>query len=192
MKMKQYRAMSNLDVRSDTDEKVIEGYFVVYDTPTQLWSGYYEQIDRNAFNDCLDNDIRALFDHDSSKVLGRTKSKTLTIKSDEKGLYGAIKLNQNDTEAMNLYERVKRGDIDQCSFGFFIEDSDIETRNDGGYIETIKRANLLEVSVVTFPAYESTSVSARKQEFEEDKKRQLKAWKLRQKEKLDNVKDITN
>lgn len=180
----QYRAINDLQVRSESEDKVIEGYFVVYNQPTELWPGYYEQIDKNAIIESLDGDIRALFDHDTSKVLGRTKSQTLTLKNTDEGLYGIIKLNDRDTEAMNLYERVKRGDIDQCSFGFFIEDSKIDYREDGTIIETIKKLNIMEVSVVTFPAYEQTSVKARQKEFENTRAKQIELWKNKQKEKI--------
>ncbi|MFM1525263.1 MULTISPECIES: HK97 family phage prohead protease [Helcococcus] len=185
---REYRSMSSkLEIRADTDEDlVIEGYFALFDDETELWNGYFEKINRSAFDKTLkgEPDIRALFDHDTAKILGRTKNNTLVLRVDKKGLFGRIKINRNDTEAMNLYERVKRGDIDQCSFGFSILDQDVREGNNGSYHVEIRDLELFEVSVVTFPAYSNTSVSARKKDFENQKKNNHEAWKKRMKEKL--------
>lgn len=72
--------------------------------------------------------VRALIDHETRLVLGRSKAGTLELREDSHGLWGKIRINPNDTDAMNLYNRVKRGDVDQCSFGFNIvkEDTEIE------------------------------------------------------------------
>ena len=162
---------SDLKVREATEqeEKVIEGYFVVFDSVTELWPGCFEEIARSAFDDTLENDIRALINHNTELVLARTKSGTLTLRVDEKGLWARIVVNENDIDALNLYARVQRGDVDQCSFGFNVLDEDIEYRDDGTTKWTINKVDLHEVSVVTFPAYEDTGVQARKREFEEIK-----------------------
>ena len=77
---------------------------------------------------------------------------------------------------MNLYERVKRGDVDQCSFGFdILEEEFIDNVTSVHW--TIKKVRLFEVSVVTFPAYQETSVSARKEQLDNIRKRELEAWK---------------
>src|SRR5690625_7651630 len=86
----------------------------------EVFTGAYEEIATGAFYNTLDNDIRALINHNTAFVLCRNKSGTLELETDSKGLFGRIKINENDTDAMNLYERVKRGDVDQCSFGFNI------------------------------------------------------------------------
>lgn len=100
---------------------------------------------------------------------------------------GKIRINPNDVDAMNLYERVKRGDVDQCSFGFAIVNEETECREDGSIHWTIKEVKLYEVSVVTFPAYEETSVSARKQQFEDIQKRENEKWQLDMKNRLKGV-----
>ena len=181
---------SDLKVREATEqeEKVIEGYFVVFDSVTELWPGCFEEIARNAFDDTLENDIRALINHNTELVLARTKSGTLTLRVDEKGLWARIVVNENDIDALNLYARVQRGDVDQCSFGFNVLDEDIEHRDDGTTKWTINKVDLHEVSVVTFPAYEDTGVQARKREFEEIKERSLESRKKALKEKLRNAK----
>lgn len=169
---------------TENEEKIIEGYFVVFDDETNLFDGVYEKIDKNAFSETLEKDIKALYDHDSAKVLGRTTNKTLTLKVDDHGLYGKILINDKDTEAVNLYERVKRGDINQCSFGFYVEEEETETRDDGSVLFTIKKVNLLEVSVVTFPAYSNTSVEARHKDYTNYKKKKTKIWKEQMKERM--------
>lgn len=165
-------------------EKYIEGYFSVFGSNYELWPGATESVDVNAFDGALNDDIRALIDHETRLVLGRNKSGTLELKVDSRGLWGRITLNQDDTDAMNLYSRVKRGDVDQCSFGFDILEEDTEYRDDGSVHWTIKKVKLYEVSCVTFPAYKDTSISARKQDFENIKKRKTEAFKNGLKERL--------
>ena len=81
---------------------------------------------------------------------------------------------------------MKRGDVDQCSFGFEIVTEETDFRDDGSVHWTIREVNLFEVSVCTFPAYEATSISARTAERDELKRRQLQAWKDRMKGVLHN------
>ena len=177
--------------RDDNEELRIEGYFVVYDDETMLWDGVYEKIDRNAFEGELDKDIRALAGHDREKVLGRVKNNTLTLRSDEKGLWGSILINKDDPEAFSLYQKVKRGDIDQCSFGFIPTEEEREPRSNGELF-IVKRCKLIEVSVVAFPAYENTSVSARKKAFEEEeKKKSVMRKKEELKERMNELKSFT-
>lgn len=176
----------------ETDEKVIEGYFVVFNSETELFPGAFEEIVPGAFDNTMNNDVRALINHDTAYVLGRTKSDTLQLKVDSKGLWGSIKINENDTDAMNLYERVRRGDVDQCSFGFNIIKEDIEYRDDGSIKWVIREVDLHEVSVVTFPAYEETSVQARMKQKEQIEQRKLEKRKLELKERLNSVKTIND
>lgn len=177
---RQYRVISNhYKTRADeSGELYISGYFSVFNANYEMWQGATESIDPSAFDGALDADIRCLVDHDTRLVLGRTKSSTLTLQTDERGLWGEVRINQKDQDAMNLYERVKRGDVDQCSFGFDILDEEFSENPDTGDVHwTIKKVRLYEVSVVTFPAYEDTEVTARKKDFADIKKRKLDAWK---------------
>ena len=168
---------SQFNTRKDGEELYIEGYFSVFNSNYELWSGATESVAPGAFSNTLGEDIRALIDHETRLVLGRNKSGTLELKEDAHGLWGKIRINPNDSDAMNLYERVKRGDVDQCSFGFDIVKEDTEVRDDGSVHWTIREVKLYEVSVCTFPAYTDTNVSARKNDFEEIKKRKNEAWK---------------
>lgn len=186
----QVRNFRSLDLNANDEaaEKIISGYFIVFNSETELYEGCFEEIAPESFDNVDLSDVRALIDHETSKVLGRTKSGTLTLSVDAKGVYGEIKVNENDTEAMNLYSRVQRGDVDQCSFGFNILDEAMETRDDGSYKFTIKAIELFEVSVVTFPAYADTAVEARSKQIENMEKREFLAKKSKLEEKLNGLK----
>ena len=184
---KQTRSLqTELTTRAEADgqEMYIEGYFAVFNRQTELWPGAFEEIAPGAFDETLSNDIRALINHDTTLVLGRTKAGTLELKTDNYGLWGRVKINPNDIDAVNLYERVKRGDVDQCSFGFNITSEETDWRDDGTVKWTITGIDLHEVSVVTFPAYEDTGVQARKEAVEQHRERLLEARKTKLKERL--------
>lgn len=160
------------------NDYVIEGYFAVFGDIYELWPGATESIERGAFAGVIGSDVRALTNHDTTLVLGRTRAGTLTLYEDEHGLFGRIIVNSDDADAMSLYARVKRGDVDQCSFGFEIAEELTECKEDGSIHWTIKRVDpLYEVSVCTFPAYEATSVSARKADWANIQERRVKAWR---------------
>jgi HK97 family phage prohead protease len=170
--------------REDGEDLKIEGYFAVFNSNYEMAPGISESIAPGAFQNSLANDVRALTNHDTTLVLGRTKANTLELREDSRGLFGSIKINPNDQDAMNLYERVKRGDVDQCSFGFDIVSEDTEYREDGSVHWTITDLILYEVSCCTFPAYEETSISARSAQADEIKKRHSQAWKEKMLNKL--------
>lgn len=171
--------------RDDGEDLIIEGYFAVFDSPYVLWDGATEIVKPGAFAGCLSGDIRALIDHDTRLVLGRTKAGTLTLREDARGLYGTIKINRDDADAMSLYARVQRGDVDQCSFGFDIEEETFVDLGGGQCRWEINKVNpLYEVSVVTYPAYEETAVKARHADLAEIQRRQAEAWKTKMKTRL--------
>lgn len=173
--------------REDDGNPVIEGYFAVFGSDYNIAPGMSESVDPGAFDNALEDDIRALVNHDTTLVLGRTKADTLELAVDEKGLFGRIRVNTKDSDAMNLYERVKRGDVDGCSFGFDILDEDTEFRDGGETHWTIKSVKLYEVSCCTFPAYEDTTISAREAQRDELKRREAEAWRSSMKERLHNA-----
>lgn len=175
---------SEFKTREDGEELVIEGYFAVFNSIYDMGCGMSESIAPGAFTKSLSNDIRALTNHDSTLVLGRTKNHTLELREDSHGLWGKITINPNDRDAMNLYERVKRGDVDQCSFGFCIVSEETDFREDGSVHWTITETDTHEVSVCTFPAYEETAVSARKHDLDEIKKRKAEKWRTEMRNKL--------
>ena len=182
---RQMRSVSSeFQTREEDGALYIEGYFSVFNTNYELWPGATESVAPGAFSDTLGSDVRALIDHESRLVLGRNKAGTLELKEDSHGLWGRVEINQSDRDAMNLYERVKRRDVDQCSFGFDILSEDTDYREDGSVHWTIRKVKLYEVSVVTFPAYEETSVSARKRDLEAIEKRKAEAWRESMRKKV--------
>ena len=167
--------------REDGDSLSIEGYFAVFDSNYEIAPGMSESIAQGAFSRTISGDIRALINHDTTLVLGRTKANTLQLKEDAHGLWGHIDINPNDGDAMNLYERVKRGDVDQCSFGFDIRSEDTDINDNGDIHWTIKDVDLYEVSCCTFPAYETTNISARTAQRDDIRKREMQAWREKMK-----------
>lgn len=175
----QYRAAE------ENGELYIEGYFAVFNSVYEIVSGVTESISPGAFAGALGGDIRALTNHDTTLVLGRTKAGTLKLREDGHGLWGRVRINREDSDAMNLYHRVQRGDVDQCSFGFYVLEEHVDYREDGSVHFTIEKIDpLYEVTVATFPAYEETAVSARSAQAEQIKRRAAQAWKETMKNRL--------
>lgn len=176
---------SNFTTReTENEEMFVEGYFAVFGSTYKMWDGMEETIDPHAFDETIGDDIRCLTNHKSELVLGRTKAGTLTLELDDHGLFGRVTINPNDRQAVDLYERVKRGDVDQCSFGFDILEQEYDYRQDGSVLTTLKRVKLYEVSVVTFPRYEDTYVQARQKDFEAEQTRRTEEWIRDRTEKL--------
>lgn len=180
---------SDLKTRAEGEtERYIEGYFAVFEQETELWPGCSEKIARSAFDNSLkNNDIRCLFNHNSDFVLGRSGSKTLELKADAHGLYGKVSINQNDSQAMDVYARVERGDISGCSFGFYPVSEEYTDKGDST-LWTVLEADTHEVSVCTFPAYPQTEIQARKRDFEFTKMQRIKQCKADLKKKLEVIK----
>lgn len=187
MKREVRPVMTEFITREDGEMPTIEGYFSVFNSIYEIAPGMTESVARGAFSKTLSGDIRALTNHDTTLVLGRTKAHTLELKEDEHGLWGKISINPKDTDAMNLYERVKRGDVNQCSFGFEIDSEETDFRDDGTVHWTITDVTLFEVSCCTFPAYKETNISARSDERETMLKRELEVWKNKMKGALRNA-----
>lgn len=168
----------------DNGQLVIAGYFAVFNSIYEIGPGMSESVAPGTFLSSLSGDVRALTNHDSTLVLGRTTAGTLKLREDDVGLWGDVIINPKDSDAVNTYERVKRGDVSQCSFGFRITKEDTEVKDDGSVHWTIREVELYEVSVCTFPAYEATNVTARSEQLAEIRARETEAWKSKQKERL--------
>lgn len=182
--------LANFETREAGGKKYIEGYFAKFNEITELWEGFTESISPGAFADDIEKnaDIKALDNHNERHVLGRTKSNTLELREDNIGLWGRIEINEEDSEAMNLYARVKRKDIDQCSIGMAIIERKMDYKVTSEH-RTVIKAKLFEVSVVTFPAYEDTSVVARSREYENISTEKTKLWQDKAKAKLKGAKN---
>ena len=175
---------TDFQTREDGEKLSIEGYFAVFDSNYEIAPGMTESVAQGAFSRTISGDIRALINHDSTLVLGRTKAGTLELREDTHGLWGHIDINPNDVDAMNLYNRVKRGDVDQCSFGFDIRSEDTDIKEDGSIHWTLKDVELYEVSCCTFPAYTETNISAREHDRDVIRKREREAWQQKMLAKL--------
>jgi hypothetical protein len=148
------------EMRVDAQAGTIEGYAAVFNQQSEDLGGFTEDIRKGAFSKTIkEGDVRALFNHDPNYVLGRNKAGTLSLAEDAHGLQFQVK--PPDTAwAKDLRETIRRGDVDQASFGF------TTIKDDWNEATTPRQRTLLEVrlydvSVVTFPAYPQTSVSAR-------------------------------
>lgn len=154
--------ISELKTRSleeGSDSITLGGYAAMFNSRTTLWEGFDEIIVPNAFSKTLSEqgDVRCLFNHDWSKVLGRTKSGTLRLFEDERGLKFEVDI-PNNSYANDLVESMERGDINQCSFGFFITKEELDWDSDP-VLRTILEVELYEVSIVSIPAYDDTEAA---------------------------------
>lgn len=186
MKQERFFSIQNIETReTDQGDPIIDGLFVVYDSPYQVCEGGTESIARGALTDALTGDIRALYNHNTDLVLGRTSAGTLHLEDTEAGLHGSITINREDSAAMDAYARIKRGDITGASFGFDIEKETRTVHDDGSVHWTIEKISpLYEISPCVFPAYEATRITARGQEIETMKQRQREAWAAKMINKL--------
>ena len=178
---------------TETGDLILSGYFIKFDEVTELWPGYFEVIKREGVEKAIQNaDIRALFNHDDSLVLGRTGNGTVTLGVDEIGLFGDIIINKEDPQAIGAYARVQRGDVVGCSFGFIPIKINTEERDDGSYLDTILELEIFEVSPCTFPAYPQTEIAARQKDFESQQRANREALDKRKKEIKEKFNLCTN
>lgn len=148
-----------IEFRDSEGHNTIAGYAAIFNSITDIGGLFREQVAPGAFSTSLDGDVRALFDHDTSHVLGRTKSGTLRLKEDKHGL--AVEIDLPDTQiGRDLRASLERGDIDGMSFGFRVTKQDWDESGETP-LRTIREVELFEVSVVTFPAYADTEVALR-------------------------------
>lgn len=167
-KVKQVRTLniSDLHVRADPGgddtpaTNVVTGYAAVFDQPTSICDVYTETIAPGAFDKTLstNNDIRALFNHDTGRVLGRSKAGTLQLQEDEHGLAFTLELPDTST-GRDLAVSMQRGDINQCSFGFYPTVEEWDYTDPDNPVDTVREVELIEISIVTFPAYEGTEAA---------------------------------
>lgn len=178
---------------TETGDLILSGYFIKFDEVTELWPGYFEVIKREGVEKAIQNaDIRALFNHDDSLVLGRTGNGTVILGVDEIGLFGDIIINKEDPQAIGAYARIQRGDVVGCSFGFIPIKTNTEERDDGSYLDTILELEIFEVSPCTFPAYPQTEIAARQKDFESQQRANREALDKRKKEIKEKFNLCTN
>lgn len=153
--------VGKLELRASDKGNMLVGYAAKFNTMSDDLGGFLETIAPGAFSRAIKekHDVRALFNHDPNYVLGRTKSGTLTLREDGTGLEMCCAMPDTQT-ARDLMESVKRGDIDQQSFSFRCL-SDSWAMRDGMSVRTLQDLELFDVSPVTYPAYQDTSVASR-------------------------------
>jgi HK97 family phage prohead protease len=174
----------------------ISGYAAVFHraedpgTQFQLMDNYHERIKPGAFDRALaeKQDVRALFNHDPNHVLGRTTSGTLRLSTDSTGLRYDVDLPNTQT-AKDLAESVNRGDVSGSSFAFSVNATGQEIeRSEGQTYRNITDANLFDVSVVTYPAYESATSGMRSKENIAEAKEAVISWEKSHFAESDKVK----
>jgi HK97 family phage prohead protease len=158
------------ELRTTGDEFALVGYAARHNVLSHNLGGFREIIRPGTFTRSLKAkaDVKCLLNHAADNILGRTKSGTLTLGQDDRGLSFRCQLDRSNSDHQNLYASIKRGDIDECSFAFTVapggqkwdEGKDPETGEDC-LMRSLTDVDLLDVSAVTYPAYPSTSVGAR-------------------------------
>lgn len=180
---------SDFEVKQEGEEgnKKIAGYAAVFDQEAPETMGFIEKIEKGAFTEALkDSDVRALFNHNQDKILGREKSGTLEIKEDETGLYYEIDP-ADTTYAKDLLISMERGDVDESSFAFEVAE---ESWDESGEIpiRTIEKVmSLYDVSPVTRGWYPQTDsgIKSKNEVLREFRNRQKQQQGERDKDSLD-------
>jgi len=165
--------------------RTISGYAVKWEMKSHTmgyWRRFKEQFKKGAFAESItQDDQRALWSHDTSQVLGRTKNGTLRLFEDEVGLRFELDL-PNTTLGNDAYETIKRGDVDGVSFGFMMVKEEWDESDPDNIVRSISKAKLFEISPVAFPAYPDSQVSARNhdpyKQFVEERDKQILRKKL--------------
>lgn len=179
MKLERRALTAPLEIRDDG--QTVAGYAAVFNSETDIGGAFREKIAPGAFSPSLNGDVRALWNHDTGQVIGRTKAGTLRLNEDDHGL--AVEIDLPDTQAgRDLRENMRLGNVDGMSFGFRVTKQ--EWDETGAIpLRTIQEVELFEVSAVTFPAYEDTEIALRSLDDEraerEKKERNAAAAKAR-------------
>lgn len=181
---------------ADGGKIYLEGYFARYNEPYKVCENWIETISPGAFSRFLatDGDVKCLWNHNHDIVLGSRANGTLVLTDTPEGLYGSVEINRSDSDAMNAYARIERGDVSGCSFGFDCLYDDYTDEN-GVYHTVIREVDpLYEVSPCTFPAYESTTIEARSRldEIKAQRAREVEKWREQQRAKLKGENDNGN
>jgi uncharacterized protein len=164
----------------------IRGYAAVFDSPTELWSRRWEVIRRSAFDGAINTfDTRALLNHGRDNILARMGNDTLRLGTDERGLWYEADLNPDDPQHVSAYAKIQRGDVYQSSFSFSVPaGGEIKVRapdypdgvpSDAALYEIVTVDRLYDVSPVTYPAYDDTTVAARAGHFGEWGRREIES-----------------
>ena len=176
-KDREYRAFD-----FETREMQVEGQPITFENPTVMFEydgmKFYEVISRNALNEAKMDDVVLVVNHEG-KPAAKTKNKTLELRVSDEGLFIVADLSKNAT-GRELHEDIENGFFDKMSFAFTIREESYDKETRTRRIEKIDR--LWDVSAVTFPAYEKTSIMARSL-FEAEAEKELAEAKIREEQK---------
>ncbi|WOQ72338.1 HK97 family phage prohead protease [Bacillus stratosphericus] len=182
---KEIRAIQegSLKATEETDKgRMITGYALKFGTRSQNLGGFIETIEKRALQNADMSDVRALIDHDPSKILGRTKAGTLKLTVDDIGLRFELSL-PNTQYANDLYENLRLGNISNCSFGFHLaKNGDSFKRDEKSGLPLRSLTNIsriTDVSIVTYPAYEDTDVSIAQRHLKQHQNNHLEKEKIK-------------
>jgi|LSQX01.2.fsa_nt_gb HK97 family phage prohead protease len=160
-----------VEVREEGKKRVVSGYAAVFGQMSRNLGWFREVIERGAFDNVLDQDVVALYNHDYNHVLARTISKTLQLEVDERGLKYTFEA-PNTTIGNDLVEMISRGDVQHSSFAFTVQDEKWSQDEENGEVRTVlKVKRLYDVSPVVMPAYTQTDVSLAKRSYDDWKKK---------------------
>lgn len=149
-----------LRIADEGDGPRVTGYAAVFDQWSENLGGFREKIEPGAFAGAVGGDVRALWNHNADYVLGRTASGTLRLSEDDHGL--AFEVEPPDAQwARDALATMRRGDVNQMSFGFETVRDHWEQGEDGEAKRTLLEVRLHDVSPVTFPAYPQTNAQVR-------------------------------
>lgn len=172
------RAVDVPGQEAEEQELYVEGYAVRFDSPTVLFeyggTEYKEQIDRHAFDGALMEDVIFNYNH-GGKVLARTRNDTLWLTVDDTGVFVRARLDGTE-EGRKLYEEIAGGYIDRMSFAFTIQEESYDSAEHLWTIQKVKR--LYDVSAVDIPAYDDTSIAARRAAVEDSQRARQAALAL--------------
>lgn len=161
-------------LEDDSNEMIVEGYALRFNTWSENLGNFIETITPEALKNTELKDVRLLFNHDWSNVLGRQSAKTLELEVDDVGLHFKAKL-PNTTLGKDLYEQIRTNNINQCSFEFTLDKDGEDVKYDSKesiYKRTVKAIKRIrEISIVSLPAYESSDVAIALRSIEQLEKR---------------------
>ncbi len=157
---REFRAGLPVEIRADGESIKVAGYAAVFGEEADIGGMFREKIAPGAFAEAVGRDDVVFLVNHEGLPLARTRSGTLKLTEDDRGLYMESELDSSDPDVAQIVPKMKRGDLDKMSFGF------IATRQEWDETEelpvrTIHEASLIDVSVVTIPAYDGTEIGLR-------------------------------
>jgi uncharacterized protein len=180
------RAGLPVEIRAEDNTIKVAGYAAVFNEEADIGGYFREVIAPGAFKDAIGRDDVVFLVNHAGLPLARTRSGTLILKEDKRGLYIETELDPEDPEVKSIVPKMKRGDLDKMSFAFLPEVQEWDDSDDVP-LRTLKQVRLLDVSIVTQPAYEGTEIGLRSLQDHRDKqepKRSVASIKARARMKL--------